>query len=222
MGDYVTNEQKALNMLNQVRDPLCDDCLAEKALFSQRQTANSICRDLDKRGQIKRTKGSCSACGKFKIVNEYLKGISPEVTKTFHKKEKMEQVYRPWYWEGNVQSVLVDWLVAHGFAIRSVADTAARSQGKDIVAIDSDGKELWVTVKGYPEKSSHTQARHWFSDALMSLILYRDENSTVSLALALPDSFVTYLNLATRIDWFRRALPLEIYWISEDMQVRVE
>lgn len=222
MGDFVTNEQKAFDVLNQARDTLCDDCLAEKARFTQRQTANSICRDLGKRSQIKRTRGICSVCKKFKIVNEYLKGKPSEVTKTFHEKEKIEQVYRPWYWEGNIQSVLVNCLVKAGYTIRSVADTAARSQGKDIVAVDSDGRELWITVKGYPEKSSHTQARHWFSDALMNLILYRDENSSVNLALALPSGFATYMNLATRIDWFRRALPLTIYWISENLQVRSE
>jgi len=218
----MTNEEKALRVLNQVGGPICDDCLVLAARFSQRQTANSICRALNYRGLIKRTRSLCSACRKFKIVNEYLNDKPSESIEAQIGKEKIEQAIRPWYWEGNVQSVLVNWLVSHGHRIRAVADTIARSQGKDIVAVDSDGRELWVSVKGYPEKSAHIQARHWLSDALMSLTLYRDENSSVKLGLALPDSFATYLNLAPRLEWLRRAMPFTIYWVSDERQIRVE
>lgn len=218
----MTNEEKALNVLKEAAGPFCDDCLALEACFSRRQTANSICRDLHNRGQIKRTNGNCHTCRKFKIVNEYLTDKTSRLFEKALKKEKLEQDFRPWYWEGNIQSVLVNWLVKQGYIIRAVSDTSARAQGKDIVAEDSEGKELWVTAKGYPEKSSNVQARHWFSDALMSLALYRDENSYVQLGLALPDDFATYLNLAPRIEWLRSAMPFNIYWISEEGKIRVE
>lgn len=218
----MTNEDKAKSILKEVRGPLCDDCLTEKAHFSKRQTANAICRDLNNKSQIKRLRGLCSECKKFKIVNEYIEGRPSELAVDFQKKEKMKQAYRAWYWEGNIQSVLVNCLVKAGYTIRSVADTAARSQGKDIVTVDPDGRELWITVKGYPEKSSHTQARHWFSGALMSLILYRDENTSVSLGLALPNGFATYLNLTPRVEWLRRSMPFTIYWVSEVGEIRVE
>lgn len=218
----MTNEQKLLNVLNQAGGPLCDDCVAIAARFSQRQTANSICRNLDNRGQIKRVRGKCFACSKFKIVNESMKGKHSEIQTEIPKSKEIDSAYPPWYWEGNVQSVLVNWLVSRGYRIRVVADTIARSQGKDIIAVDPDGIELWVTVKGYPEKSSNVQARHWFSDALMSLALYRNENSSVKLGLALPDGFSTYLNLASRIEWLRRKMPVSFYWISEDGKIRVE
>ncbi|WP_174819897.1 PD-(D/E)XK nuclease family transposase [Paenibacillus koleovorans] len=52
----------------------------------------------------------------------------------------------------------------HGVASSSRrADTTSRTSGKDIIAIDRQGKELWISVKGYLEKSSNVQARHWFS-----------------------------------------------------------
>ena len=218
----MTNEEKALSVLNQVGGPICDDCLTLAACFSQRQTSNSICRALNYRGLIRRTRRQCSTCKKFKIVNEYLTDKPSNSSEAPNDIKKMEQDFRPWYWEGNIQAVLVNWLVKQGYIIRAVSDTSARAQGKDIVAEDSEGKELWVTAKGYPEKSSNVQARHWFSDALMSLALYRNENSYVQLGLALPDGFATYLNLAPRIEWLRRAMPFTIYWVSEEGQVRVE
>ncbi len=155
-------------------------------------------------------------------MNEHLVKTKSIVAKPVRTKEKTELRRRPWYWEGNVQSVLVSWLVSKGYTIRAVADTAARVHGKDIVALDLEGRELWISVKGYPEKSFNVQARHWFSDAVLGLILDRSENSSVDLALGLPDGFATYVNLVARIEWLRKEIPLKVYWISESGQVRVE
>ena len=125
----MTNEEKALNILKEAAGPFCDDCLALEARFSRRQTANSICRDLHNRGQIKRTNGSCHTCRKYKIVNEYLTDRATRIVETTMKEEKLEPDFHPWYWEGNIQSVLVSWLVRQGYTIRKVSDTAARAQG---------------------------------------------------------------------------------------------
>lgn len=62
---------------------------------------------------------------------------------------------------------------------------------------DAQGKELWVSVKGYPEKSTHVQARHWFAGAVFELMLYRHESATARPAIALPEGFRTYANLAS-------------------------
>jgi hypothetical protein len=171
---------------------------------------------------ISRNRGSCFNCKKFKIVNSILIKSSSEPAKSVPSKEIEISGFRPWYWEGNIQSTLVSYLVNQGYIIRSVSDTAARSQGKDIVARDSKGQELWVTVKGFPKKSQHVQARHWFADAIFSLILYRNENSFVKLALALPDTFATYINLTAKTVWLRKALTFKIFWVSEDKQIRIE
>jgi len=216
------NYEKALAVLKQIGEPLCDDCLSDNANFKRRQIANSICNTLSKRNLIDRKQALCTKCAKFKKVNIY-HGISPSIStvpKDF--KEKAKSNIWPWYWEGNVQSVLVTWLVNQGYSILEVSNTAIRSQGKDIRAVDPKGRELWVSVKGYPENSSHTQARHYFADALLNLILYRNENSSVNLAMALPDGFATYSNLAPRISWLSKIMPMTMYWISARGNVRVE
>jgi hypothetical protein len=109
-----------------------------------------------------------------------------------------------------------------GFTIRSVADTLARTPGKDIVAVDVDGRELWVSVKGYPDKSPNIQARHWFAGAVFDLVLYRGESVEPRLALGLPDGFATYHNLAARIAWLRTTMPFTIYWVTPSGEVRAE
>jgi hypothetical protein len=85
-----------------------------------------------------------------------------------------------------------------------------------------DGNELWISVKGYPEKSHHVQARHWFSGALFDLILYHGENPKARLGIALPDDFTTYENLVPRIKWLKESMPFQIYWVNESGSVRVE
>ena len=127
---------------------------------------------------------------------------------------------KPWYWEGNVQDSIVAHLESEGWKILSSADTSTREAGKDIVAT-KDGQELWVSVKGYPVKSANTQARHWFSHALFDLVLYRDENPDVRLAIGLPAGFVTYQNLIPRVSWLRKNLPFEVITASEDGEVEV-
>jgi hypothetical protein len=54
-----------------------------------------------------------------------------------------------WFWEGNVQEALAGYLEGKGWSIRSLADTAARSRGIDIVAVRGS-TQLLVEVKGYP------------------------------------------------------------------------
>jgi len=51
-----------------------------------------------------------------------------------------------WYWEGNVQSALIKHLCNIDFSIRSVANTASKAPGKDIIAITPENKELWISV----------------------------------------------------------------------------
>ncbi|WP_206922520.1 hypothetical protein [Alicyclobacillus suci] len=127
-----------------------------------------------------------------------------------------------WYWEGNVQTQVVSYLAYNGYTILHAADTASREAGKDIVAVAPDGSELWVSMKGYPEKSSNTQARHWFSAAVFDLLLYHGQDPNARLTLALPAGFVTYANLLPRIEWLKLAMPFQVFWVTEDGSVMVE
>lgn len=103
-----------------------------------------------------------------------------------------------------------------------MADTESRAPGKDIIALSPDGRELWVSVKGFPENSPNTQARHWFSGAVFDLILYHGENPDVTLALGLPDGFPTYKGLPPRVKWLQESMPFRIYWVAESGRVSVE
>lgn len=110
----------------------------------------------------------------------------------------------------------MDYLRSKGFTIESESDTATRAQGKDVVARDAQGAIPWVTVKGFPDKSKNTQARHWFAGALMDLARYKDEDHTASLAMALPHGFTTYENLLDRTKRTRSFFSYHVFWVHED------
>ncbi len=131
----------------------------------------------------------------------------------------MYDTSRPWYWEGNIQLSLALYLQSLGWEIKEYADTKSRNQGKDVVAFKDDVGDCWITIKGYPEKSQYTQARHWFSQAIFDTILYRNENPEVRLGIGLPDGFKTYLNLIPRASWFLRQQNIRLYLINEKCSV---
>ena len=128
---------------------------------------------------------------------------------------------RPWFWEGNVQSAAVTYLAGRGYRIISVADTASRQRGKDIVAENAEGR-LWVSVKGYPKGTARThpsaQTGVWFSQAVFDIVAYRSEDPDVQLALALPD-FPPYRALAEKVRWLMPVAPFRILWVEEDGSV---
>jgi hypothetical protein len=197
-----------------VSGPMCDDCLSSSAFIKPRQTVNARCRELETAGELVRNTDRCPQCKAIKITNRLL-GKTEKPTKPGGGDKKLvistPDNGKPWYWEGNVQNQIVRHLVSN---------TATREQGKDIVAV-KNGKELWVSVKGWPEKSPNMQARHWFAGALFDLILYKDLNPGVRLAIGIPTGYSTYQNLVGRVLWLRRNLPFEIITVSEHGAVNV-
>lgn len=121
-----------------------------------------------------------------------------------------------WAWEGNVQAVVAGALASAGWQLRSVADTASRAQGVDIVA-DRAGRRLLVEVKGYPAGSSsaHTQARHHFGDALLAGVLMAEGDGDAACVLAFPE-FTTYTNLVARSRAALERLGFGVLIVSED------
>ncbi len=215
----MNNSEKVLQFLNNNQSQFCDDCLSEKTDIKPRQQIFQVCERLVQEGLIIRKKRQCSECGKDKKTNS----IDSKILLDKSVPEKMDdKPHRPWFWEGNIQQTLVTYLAKEGYKIIRVAHTDSRENGRDIEAITPDGKKLWVSVKGWPEKSSNTQARHWFSQALFDIILYRDESEDTELALAFPDGFQTYLNLEKRIKWFKDTARFKIFWISEHGSIRIE
>jgi len=129
-----------------------------------------------------------------------------------------------WFWEGNVQSKIVSFLVSQKYQILSVADTASHQTGIDIIA-EKNGKKLWVSVKGYPrgteKPNTSTQSRHWFKQVIFDIIEYRERDKEALLTVAFPD-FPTYRNLAKKITWFKAAVKFAYLWVKEDGSVVYE
>lgn len=215
----MTNKDKVFTALGNAE--LCDDCLSISSGVSPRNAVNGICRTLFKESKIHRHFSKCNHCGKNKYVNHLLEGTPAKITVSIAEQSDLIKL-KPWFWEGNVQSKVVTFLVQNNYSIQSVANTASRESGKDIVAVASNGTELWVSVKGYPETSSNTQARHWFCHAIFDLILYRGENPQVNLALAFPDGYKTYANLLPRVMWLKQLMNFRIFWVSENGNIRLE
>ena len=202
---------------------LCDDCLSEVTGVTPRQSINAECRLLSSMKALSRTTEDCARCRRPKIVNHlrpvtYRTEASASVARRLVKAEND----RPWYWEGNVQRKIVAYLNANGWNVQSEADTASREQGKDIVARSPEGRLLWVTVKGFPEKSKNTQARHWFAGAHHDLARYRNEDREALLAMGLPHGFKTYEGLIKRDEAVRRFLGYRVYWVEAEGTVSVE
>lgn len=194
-----------------------DDALAAALGLRQRQQANMRCRRLEKFGIVSR-----------RVVNgkirNFLNPDAPMIPESSHDPEaNIEE--QPWYWEGNVQSVVVRHLETLSYRIAFSANTAAKQQGKDVIAIAPSGQTTWVSAKGYPKgtvrTNPRTQARHWFSHALFDLILWHGEDASIVLPLALPEQ-KTYRNLTARVRWFLDHVQACIYWVAEDGTVNTE
>ena len=217
----MSNNDHILRYLNQSGDALCDDCLSGQTGIEPRQQVNQICRRLESSGRLTRHQATCAGCSRFKVVNT-LGSTRPaeDLSQNVESSSASSRVpEKPWYWEGNVQSAVVSHLASRGCRIMSVADTASRSSGKDVEAQTPEGRTLWVSVKGYPEHSQHTQARHWFSQAMFDMILYREESAANILAVAFPAEFTTYQNLASRVTWFQNTCKFTFFWVNEHRSV---
>lgn len=220
----MTIRDKLLSALS-ISGEMCDDCLSSSAAVKPRQSVNISCRAMVSAGVLRRFKRLCPRCDAPKLVNALTSPASngarssataapaPVVSST-------SSLTRPWFWEGNVQDRITTHLMASGWKIVSSADTASRASGKDIVAAKA-GDTLWVSVKGWPEKSVNVQARHWFSGALFDLVLYRTESADAKLALGLPGGFSTYRNLLPRVSWLQEKLPFDVYFVGESGEVTV-
>jgi hypothetical protein len=190
-----------------------DDELARALKLKARQQANSRCRQLADEGIVERRR----VRGK---IHNFL--IAPEqVLVAPATPEPVED--QPWFWEGNVQDMVIEYLRNQRYRIVRSADTASRQPGKDIEA-ESDAGPLWVTVKGYPKGTPRTrpstQAGHWFKQGLFDIVVWHGEDPEAELAFALPD-FSRYRDLAARVAWLQPVARFSFIWVMEDGTVEV-
>jgi hypothetical protein len=133
--------------------------------------------------------------------------------------------------EADVQARLVSYLAKIGWQIQRVADTASRETGIDVLATKDD-RTLAVEVKGYPgtryadprranevkPTNPSSQARQWYSHALLKALLTRDEHSEYEIAIGLPDA-TTYRSLYRRTAQSLKLLDIRVLFVSPDGKV---
>ena len=189
------------------------------------QVVNITCRMLEQRKRLIRRHGGeviLNCLVELSSSGELL--AAKQVAAPFEPKSRKGDVGtgpdgspHTWHWEGNVQAAAVQFLVSEGWKVRRVADTASKEPGIDIQA-ERNGERLWVTVKGCYEGDNRAVAGNWarhsFSSALLDVILWRQEDRAVQIAVALP-FMTTYRNLAGRVTWFQKAAGFRFLWVTD-------
>jgi hypothetical protein len=237
----VGNRERILAALSEGEEPLCDDCISVLAGVRPRQTVFRICSQLSETNAIIREPQICSRCGRFKNASRAsgsdpypsARGVlsspapAPLATVEF-------AVDRPWHWEGHIQSRLAQHLPADDWAVRSAADTATKARGIHLMATKGS-RCLTVEVKGYPTATFEhgpkrgqpkmtqpaTQARQYFSHALLGMMLLRHKHPDAEIAACFP-KFETFVSLARRTRASFELLGFGLYFVAQDGRVGLE
>lgn len=134
--------------------------------------------------------------------------------------------------EANVQASLVTAIAADGWRILSVANTATKEHGVDVIA-SRDGQTAGVEVKGFPGRgyadpsradevkrtSPSTQAGHWYAQAVLAAMRLRGKEPMWRSVIALPD-FPRYRDLHTDTAGSLGAAQIEVWWVDEAGKVQ--
>jgi len=239
-----TNKQKIMNFLYQGNDEeygYCDDCLSNRLLIEPRQTTNRMCRELETERKISRIQSTCHICKNLKISN-FINTDVPVKNKNSINIVQTTSLAPPapgdkwsyeneWFEETNISRKIRDYLKATGHEIIRFNDDK-RQKGHDIEVIKNDIKTI-IEVKGFPSKyyvgtekqgkkkptHPNLQAKHWFSEALLSLLLAKCEAwGEVTIAMGLP-RFQKYEELCSKILPLREKLGIKIYFVDESGNV---
>ncbi len=212
----MTISERIVALLQHRPDGVDDDELSSILGLKARQQANSRCRQLVKVGAVVRRQVG------GKIRNFWSEQPIPDTSSNTPSRSRDSS--KQWFWEGNVQTQLVQYLSGQNYRIRSVADTLTKQRGIDIVA-ERNGEILWISVKGYPvgtdKTPPSTQAAHWFKQAIFDVLSYRGQDKSVSLGVGLPD-YERYRALSSKIDWLRPIADFRYFWVEETGVVSVE
>lgn len=132
-----------------------------------------------------------------------------------------------WHTEANVQASLVTALAANGWRIESVANTATKEHGIDVIA-SRDGQMVGIEVKGFPSRryadparanevkrtNPSTQAGHWYSQAVLAAMRLRGKEPTWRSVIALP-YFRRYRDLHAQTVGSLAAAQIEVWWVDQ-------
>jgi len=128
---------------------------------------------------------------------------------------------------------IVEHLEKTKYVIEKRNDGEKHERGPDIIACNGE-VSLLVEVKGYPSEvyayttSKHksgerkptrpsTQARHWFSQALLQVLLARAKNDRV-VALGFPDNKV-YRDYLRRLSELRRLQGIHVFFVESSGKI---
>lgn len=139
-----------------------------------------------------------------------------------------------WHSEANVQAAVVTALAARGYRILSVANTATKEHGIDVIA-SLNGTTIGVEVKGFPSKtyadparateqkrtSPSTQAGHWFAAAVLAAMRLRGKEPEWRSVIALPD-FSRYRDLFGETQGSLSAANIAVWWVDEEGTVEFD
>jgi Holliday junction resolvase-like predicted endonuclease len=131
-----------------------------------------------------------------------------------------------WHTEANVQAALVAELQIRGWRIVSVANTAKREAGIDVIAV-REGRTVGVEVKGYPsvgyadparagEKkrtNPRSQAWNWYAKAVLAAMMLRGAQPGWVSAIALP-AIPRFQDLYTDTRSSLDAAGIDVWWIE--------
>lgn len=137
-----------------------------------------------------------------------------------------------WHTEANVQAMLVTALAANDWSILTVANTATKEPGVDVIA-SRDEMTVGIEVKGFPSRayadparaqeqkrtSPSTQAGHWYSQAVLAAMRLRGKEPGWRSVIALPD-FPRYRILHTETTGSLVAAEIEVWWVDEAGSLR--
>ena len=217
--EIITRRDEVLALLAKNPDGLTDAELA-RLTGASHQTINQTCRQLAAEGLIRRDSFGSP-------ITNFGTAVQPAARPT-------APVPHPdWFWEGNVQASTIRHLTTQGAVIRSVADTASKARGTDIVA-SLDGRVLHIEVKGWPSATyadsrragevkrtqPTVQASHWFAGAVLSALRLRGKHAGDRVLTVFPD-FPRYRNLADETAATLRVVGIEIWFVEESGAVRV-
>jgi Holliday junction resolvase-like predicted endonuclease len=138
-----------------------------------------------------------------------------------------------WHTEANVQAAVVTALAHRGWRILSVANTAAREHGIDVIARGNRGT-VGIEVKGFPSRSyadsrrAHeikrtspsTQAGHWFAAAVLAAMRLRGKEPHWQSAIALPEC-QRYRDLYGEVTASLSAAQIDVWWVHADGTVEL-
>lgn len=138
-----------------------------------------------------------------------------------------------WFEETNIARKIRDFLMENGYEITKFCEDK-REKGHDIEA-EKEGQKIIMEVKGYPSDKyvrgpdkgdkkrtdPKLQAKHWFGEALLSLLKAKSKNPECKIIIGLP-RFKVYERLLEDISFVMEKLEIGHVLVDENGNVEAE